>query len=115
MDEKYVRWSLIAHINLLEEIIKRLRENGVEIYVERITNIGSHDESSTLTFNQEHILKLAWRLGFFDFPRKLILQKLSKMLRLSQATVIEILRAGLKKIISSYFTEKHEKGGHKKK
>lgn len=110
VEEKYVKWSLIAHINLLEEIIKRLSENGVEVHIDSITKIGSEDnEFSALTLNQERILKLAWKLGFFDFPRKLTLRDLSRALDLSPATVSECLRTGLRKMLLSYFEEKQKK------
>jgi hypothetical protein len=107
VEEKYVKWSLIANMTLVEEIIKRLSENGVEVHIDKITKIISEDDKSpALTLNQEKILRLAWKLGFFDFPRKLTLQDLSRVLNLSPATVSECLRTGLRKMLSSYFEEK---------
>ena len=107
VDEKYVKWTLIIHAAFLRELINKLRSNGIEVHVESISNL-ELDKSSTPTFKQEQIIKLAWKLGFFDFPRRITLQELSRTLNLSPATVAEALRSGLKKIISLYFKERSE-------
>ncbi len=110
IENRYVRWTMIVRMDLLEVMLKRLLANGLEVHVERISNIGREERSrEELTLKQEQMLKLAWRLGFFDFPRKITLQKLSRLTGLSPATVAEVLRSGLKKLVSSYFKEKNVK------
>ncbi len=109
VEDKYVKWRLIAHVSLLKDIVDRLRRNGIEVRVESIASVNLRNRSSTaLTFKQERILKLALRLGFFEFPRKITLLELSKLLDLSPSTVAEALRASLKKVVNFYFKEQEK-------
>lgn len=98
-----VKWRLISHINLIRKLVERIREYGVEIDIDSISSVRVDDKSPELTLKQEEILKLAWKRGLFDFPRKTTLIKLSELLNLSPATVSECLRSGLRKILKTYF------------
>jgi hypothetical protein len=103
IEDRYIRWKLISHMKLVAEIVDKLREEGVDIHIDSIMPIKSDDKSAELTYKQEEIVYLAWKLGLFDFPRRISLNKFAEMLNLSPATVSESLRAALKKILRSYF------------
>jgi len=56
-----------------------------------------------LTIKQEEILRMAYKMGLFDFPRRITLNEFAKMVGLSPTTVTEILRTGLRKVLNEYF------------
>ena len=58
---------------------------------------------SVLTDRQEQVLYLAFRLGYFDYPRKTSLEELGRILGIKESTLSEILRRALKNVISQYF------------
>ena len=99
-----IRWRLIANIYTLAEIIDKLRDAGVEIEIESVSRVrrGS-DRESMLTIKQEEILRMAYKMGLFDFPRRITLNEFAKMVGLSPTTVTEILRTGLRKVLNEYF------------
>ncbi len=98
-----VRWKLISNMRLVADIVDRLRDEGVDIYIDSVTPIKTESDSPELTYKQEEILFMAWKMGLFDFPRRISLNKFAEMLNLSPATVSESLRVALKKILNSYF------------
>jgi|Deesub1362A_J573_1020465.scaffolds.fasta_scaffold00012_3 hypothetical protein len=108
IERNRVKWRLIAHTAILEKIIDRLKKNGIEINVESITEIKMNSKSTELTFNQDKILKLALKLGYFDYPRKITLQELSKIIKRSPSTIVEALRASMKKVVTLYYKKKEE-------
>ena len=61
-----------------------------------------------LTARQEYIIKIAFELGYFEFPKKINLEELSTRLGISPGTLSEILRRVEKNILSKYFRGHHE-------
>ncbi len=55
-----------------------------------------------LTDIERRVLQMAYRMGFFDYPRGVSLDDLAKVFNISKATVNIHLRNALRKIISSY-------------
>lgn len=104
-----VRWYLISEMEVIRKILKRIRERGVEVYIDKITPVDLEERSPKLTKRQREILDLAFRFGLFDHPRKITLRNFSKILNLSPVTVSEILRSGLKKLLKSYLEESETK------
>ncbi len=58
-----------------------------------------------LTLRQEEILKMAFELGYFDFPKKIKLDKLSMRLGISPSTLAETLHRAEKHIMIKHFRE----------
>jgi hypothetical protein len=108
VESNCIKWRLISHMGLIADIMDRLRDDGVDISIDSVTSIRVEDDAPELTYKQEEILSLAWKLGLFDFPRRITISELAKMLNLSPATVTESLRASLKKILRSYFNSSNE-------
>ena len=69
------------------EVLKVARLEGVE----------------ELTARQEAMLQIALEKGYFEFPKKITLRQLAKLLDVSPATLTEILRRGQKKILEQHF------------
>ncbi len=83
----------------------RLEEDGVKF---ELLKKRALSKRSDITARQEFVVKTALELGFFDYPKKVNLEGLSKRLNVSYVTLAEILRRAEKNIISSYFKKKEE-------
>ncbi|MHB8396436.1 MAG: helix-turn-helix domain-containing protein [Thermoplasmataceae archaeon] len=97
-----MRW-LVPDEPTLSGFLGRLEEDGVRFELIRKRNLSKKGE---ITARQEYVVKTALDLGFFDYPKKVNLEGLSKRLNVSYVTLAEILRRAEKNIISSYFKEK---------
>lgn len=64
---------------------------------------GRSDKTTRLTSLEYYVLKRAYELGYFDWPRRCSLECLSENIGLSKATIAEHLRKAVKKLLSEYF------------
>ncbi|MFN4046130.1 MAG: helix-turn-helix domain-containing protein [Acidilobaceae archaeon] len=79
-------------------LMSRLKVKGLESEIlERNSML-----VSKLTLRQVQILTIAYERGFFDFPKKVNLEELSKTLGVKPSTLDEILRKAVKKLVESY-------------
>ncbi|MCK4634152.1 helix-turn-helix domain-containing protein, partial [Candidatus Bathyarchaeota archaeon] len=56
-----------------------------------------------LTEKQERALWLAFKMGFFKYPRNLTMQELSLRLGVSLSTLSETMRRGLRRLLEDHF------------
>ena len=77
----------------------RLEADGVKFKLTKKHNLNKKKE---ITTRQEFVVRTALDLGFFDYPKNINLEGLSKRLNVSYVTLAEILRRAEKNIISSY-------------
>ncbi len=96
--------SSISFVSPSEETTKRIfdsyRREGLEFNVKYLRSFA---KSSGLTERQEQVLYLAYRLGYFDYPRRASLKDLGRILGIKESTLSEILRRAMKNLISKYF------------
>lgn len=97
-----MKW-LVPDESTVGGFLKRLEEDGVKFELVRKRALSRR---SDITARQEFVVKTALELGFFDYPKKVNLEGLSKRLNVSYVTLAEILRRAEKNIISSYFKKK---------
>jgi len=96
-----VEWRILAPKRAsVESLVKTLRDRGLEIEVVAIRTVKG---SGMLTDRQERVLSLAYKLGYFEFPKKINLTDLASKLGVSKSTLSEILRTGEEKVLHSYF------------
>jgi predicted DNA binding protein len=96
-----VEWRILApKRSSVESLVKTLRQRGLEIDVVAIKTVKG---SGTLTDRQDRVLSLAYKLGYFEFPKKINLTDLASKLGVSKSTLSEILRTGEEKILHAYF------------
>ncbi len=86
--------------NITQKIFRSYTNDGVEFSVKYRRG---YAKASGLTERQEQVVYLAFRLGYFDYPRKTSLQELGRILGIKESTLSEILRRALKNIIAQYF------------
>ncbi len=102
--DDYLHWTVLASSNdQIKALIQRMKKNGMETELVKITDISSKEE---LTKRQEDILRIALEKGYFDYPKKTSIRDLAKLFGISISTLSEILRSGQRKIMASYFSEK---------
>lgn len=97
-----MKW-LVPDEATVKGFMDRLAEDGVKFELLRKKTLSKR---SDITSRQEYVVKTALELGFFDYPKKVNLEGLSKRLNVSYVTLAEILRRAEKNIISSYFKKK---------
>jgi len=95
-----LHWRVFAsRSEQIKELIERLKANGMEARLLRMTHIIAREE---LTKRQEDILRIALEKGYFDCPKRISIRGLAAMLGISTSTLSEILRAAQKKALTSY-------------
>ena len=103
-DEGKMEWSLlVTERKSLQQLIKDLEEDGVEPRLQKLTELSSKE---ALTARQEEITRMAFNMGYFDFPRRIGLKELAMRFDISTSTLSEILRKGQRHIMMTYFREK---------
>ena len=82
------------------EILWGLRDITIQKLEYKECEILSH-----LPDNQKKILELARKFGYYDYPRKITFEELSKKIGLSKDVALENLRKAEKSIFTIIFTE----------
>jgi predicted DNA binding protein len=60
-----------------------------------------------LTAHESLVLEEAFRRGYFEWPRKITLKELSRMLGVAPSTILEHIRKAERKILREYLEKKH--------
>ena len=95
-----MRWLLITDDNrTIGKIYDELAEEGYDIKIERVTAFSGR---RILTDRQEEIIRTAFSLGYFDYPKKTGSAKLANKLGISVSTLSEIMRAAQRRILAEY-------------
>jgi predicted DNA binding protein len=95
-----LEWTLLGSNTMLQSLLKDLQKADVEALVLSVSKL---EEEQELTARQEYILQIALEKGYFEFPKKVTLRQLAKILEVSPATLTEVLRRGQKRVIQEYF------------
>ncbi|AHC50942.1 bacterio-opsin activator [Sulfolobus acidocaldarius SUSAZ] len=99
-----VVWVVV--LNGYTELRKLLRDFIDSKIDVKILKVLKAKPSSIITGRQEQILKIALELGYFDFPRRIRLNELSKKLNISTSTLAEIIRRAERNIIEAFLRER---------
>ncbi|MEM0173045.1 MAG: helix-turn-helix domain-containing protein [Sulfolobaceae archaeon] len=94
---------LVPNSSSLKQFLSNLIQNDVRATVINISEI----PDTELTKRQMEILKLAYKLGYFNDDRRITLSQLAEKLGVSPATLEEIMRRALRKVVK-YYLDKHE-------
>lgn len=98
--EKIV-FSFISDNDNLKKLLKVIKIFGVvkNIHFQKV-DFPEYDVLSSLTEKQKEVLVAAKRNGYYDIPRKVTTEELSKKLGISKATAVEHLRKAEKRMVS---------------
>lgn len=98
-----VEWKLIAtEEKVLLNLIKELKAKGIEVELVSKVHV---DMDTLLTTRQEKIVQIAYKRGYFDYPKRINIRELGRIFEVSISTMSEILRKSEKKIIGKYFKD----------
>jgi predicted DNA binding protein len=100
-NSRYIYSFITPNAEAFQSIIKDLENEGYEPKVLRAESYKS--SGKILTPRQEKVLWLAVKLGFYEVPRKIHTEELSKKLGISMSTFSEISRRGIKNMLHSHF------------
>ena len=99
-DGKEGRWKLLLNdAEALKNVGDSLAQRGISMTVKDVSN-AFHDE--LLTERQREIMGIAYRAGYFEFPRKNDLTEIAADLAIRPSTLSEILRRAEAKIVKHY-------------
>ena len=96
-----MEWNVFVNSDSeLKALCKRLERNKVNYTILEKTY---HMQKRQITSRQEDLIRIAFDLGYFEFPKRINLEQLSERLGISTGTLSEILRRGQRNILSKYF------------
>lgn len=96
-----LEWHILAPNRVaVKDLVESLKARDLSPEVVSLTSAKS---SGMLTDRQERVIGLAYKLGYFEFPKRISLTKLAKKLGVSKSTLSEVLRAGEAKVLHAYF------------
>jgi len=96
-----LEWHLLApRREAVEALVKPLRARRLDVDVRAVT---SAKAKGILTDRQNRVLDIAYRLGYYDIPKKIDLSRLAEKLGVAKSTLSEMLRTGEAKILHTYF------------
>lgn len=101
VSEEKVVFAFIAESNTLKKLLNIIRPLGFikNISFQKVA-ISEYNALSCLTDRQKEIMIAAKKYGYYEFPRKITTEELSKKLGITKATTIEHLRKSENRIIS---------------
>ena len=95
-----LEWTVLGNDTMVKSLMQELENEKVAGQVVKISKIKGEKE---LTARQENILQIALEKGYFEFPKKISLRLLARVLDVSPATLSEILRRGQKGVLEEHF------------
>ncbi len=98
-----VEWKLIAtEEKVILNLVNKLKKDGIEVELVSKVHV---DMDTLLTTRQEKIVQVAYKRGYFDYPKRINIRELARIFDVSISTMSEILRKSEKKIIGKYFKD----------
>jgi predicted DNA binding protein len=95
-----MKWLLITDSNkTIGSLIDELAKHQCDVRIERVTPLS---EKGVLTGRQEEVIRKAFLLGYFDYPRRTDSAKLAGELGVSVSTLSEVMRAAQRRIFAEY-------------
>jgi hypothetical protein len=84
------KWRLVAReADDVRRIMASLGEEGIEAKVKDVSPL---DRKATLTDREKEIVRTAIAMGYFDFPRRISLRSLSKLVDVKPLVLSKVLR-----------------------
>ena len=95
-------YKLFMSGDAIPTFLQALHDKGVVYEISEIAKLSAQQK---ITSKQERVLKSALELGYFDYPKRVSTEELSKRLGIAPSTLNEILRRAERRIIKVYFEE----------
>ena len=95
-----LEWAVLGSDTMVKSLMHKLENQNVTGEVVKVSKLKGEAE---LTARQENILQIALEKGYFEFPKRITLRQLARVLDVSPATLSEILRRGQKGVLEEHF------------
>jgi len=96
-----VEWRLfLSSGEHLQDLINRLEKANCKVTLKKISSVNMDE---LLTEREEEITFIAYKKGYFDYPKKVGIRELAQDFEISPSTLSESLRRGQRKIMAKYF------------
>ena len=107
ISDRKIKLAFIGDQKQVRKIIAGVEERGLNYRVISLTDVNLSLKSplASLTQRQREILISAFKLGYYDVPRKINSDMLANHFGLRSATVVEHLRKGERRLISAILNE----------
>lgn len=92
---------IVPNFEAFRKITSTLEAKGLKHKILEVGRLKS--KGKILTEKQERVLWIALRMGFFEYPRKVNTQELSRRLGISMSTLSEITRRGMRRLLEDHF------------
>ncbi len=103
-----LEWHVLApERESVRGLVATLEKKGLEV---ELTGVRSVKAAGVLTSRQDAVIRLAYKLGYFQYPKKINLTALARKLGVAKSTLSETLRAGEAKILHAYFHGQMKRG-----
>ncbi len=99
--EGEITWNIVCDEESFLDMVGKLEGYGVDFEIIYKGEFAA--DRSEVTYREEEILKIALEKGYFDYPKKIRLEELAKLVGIAPSTLSEILRRGTKKVLERYF------------
>ena len=94
-------WRFVARrASDLRQVLRSLEREGIRT---RLEDVAPLEPRPALTGRQREIMAAALSQGFFEFPRKISLTELSKLVGVKPSTLSEVLRSAERRIMENAF------------
>jgi len=100
-DDTLVYSFITRNFEAFKSIISKLEDTGLKPRVLEAARYKAR--MKILTEKQERLLWLAFKMGFFDYPRKINTTELSHRLGMEASTFSEITRRGMRRLLEHHF------------
>ena len=102
-----VRFSFLGSAQQVGEFIKKITALGIRHRVVLLTEANFSPDSplSKLTEKQREVLIAAYKLGYYDIPRRINSEKLAKKLSIGNSTLGEHLRKAERRLLINILAE----------
>lgn len=101
--EEGVEWEIVARRSSLIKLAEILEKKNYSFEIKRIGEL--EGDRRLLTEKEGEILEYALINGYFDSPKKTGIRGIARHFGISISTASDMLRRGMKKVLSRYFEE----------
>lgn len=99
--------TFLGNQKQVQEFLGRVEQHGLSYRVVSVTDakFSPYSPLGYLTEKQINVLTLAFKLGYYDLPRKLNSDQLANQLNLANSTVVEHVRKAERRILAQMLGE----------
>ena len=95
-----ITWKVLGTDRSLRSLVGKLKRRGIDF---KVGDISAVKRKQMLTARQEWLLRSAYERGYYDYPKRIRIGPLARILKVSPPTLYESLRKTQKKLYDEHF------------